>query len=104
MSAPANPNGILSGILVAILTCAAAGCGSNPPRDVNFGTDKGADFHAPVVDAHSDATSDAGAAGGGGAGGSDTSATGGAAGGTAGSNLTGVAGADGAADAPGAGG
>lgn len=97
MSASANPGWILA----AILTCAAVGCGSNPPRDQNYGTNLGADFRAPVVDAHADATADAGAAGaaGGEAGASNTAGSDGA----AGANVTGVAGTDGAAGAGGTG-
>jgi hypothetical protein len=105
MSAPANP----AWILAAILTCAAASCSSNSARDVNFGTNLGADFRAPVVDAGSDAAADAGAAGtgdgatgaAGGAAGADSAVTG--SGGAAGSDVTGMAGAEGAAGAGGAG-
>lgn len=69
----------------------AAGCGSSPPVDQNFGTNLGADFVAPVVDA--------GAAGAGGAGGSSDTGTGGSTdtGGTAGMGGAGGATTDGGA-------
>ena len=38
-------------VAAAILTVAASACGSTPPRDQNYGSDLGADFHPPVVDA-----------------------------------------------------
>jgi hypothetical protein len=66
----------------AILTLAASACGSTPPRDQNYGSDLGADFHPPVVDAGSD-TSPTGTAGSGGAAG-DTGGTAGDTGGAAG--------------------
>ena len=49
----------------AILSLTLGACSSSPPRDQNYGTDLGADFHPPVVDAGSDAapTGAAGAAG-----------------------------------------
>jgi len=76
-------------VLTGFTACAAVGCGSTPPRDQNYGTDLGADFHPPVVDAGSDAAGAAGAAGApdSGAGGAagDTGGTGGDTGGTAGS-------------------
>ncbi len=87
---------------------AAFGCGSTPPRDINYGTDLGADFRAPVVDAGGESAT-------GGAGGADQSAGGtGGQGNVAGQNgpdagpggtggVTDLAGADGAAGAAGTG-
>jgi len=41
--------------MVALLAGAlVGGCGSSPPTDMNFGTNLGADFRAPIVDAGSD--------------------------------------------------
>jgi hypothetical protein len=72
----------------AIVTLAASACGSSPPLDQNYGTDLGADFHPPVVDAASDApgTGTAGAGGSSGVAGAGGAAgdTGGAAGDTGG--------------------
>ena len=65
----------LAWTFAAILTLAASACGSTPPRDQNYGSDLGADFHPPVVDAATD-VAPTGAAGAGGAAGD----TGGAAG------------------------
>ncbi len=64
----------------AIVSLALSACGSSPPRDQNYGSDLGADFHPPVVDAASDAAQ-TGAAG---AGGSASTGAGGAAGDTGG--------------------
>jgi hypothetical protein len=93
-------------LLVALLTGAAIGCGGSTARDQNYGTNLGADFVAPIVDAGQDGAT-AGAAG------SSNSGTAGAAGGTAGAaggtagaagaDVTGGAGADGAAGAGGTG-
>jgi len=91
----------LAWAFAAVLTLFAGDCGSTPPRDLNYGTDLGADFRPPVVDAGTDTavtatggTAATGAAGAGGAAG-DTGGSagdmggasgdaGGAAGGTAG--------------------
>jgi hypothetical protein len=91
MPAPA-PSALL---LVALLTSAAIGCGSSSARDVNYGTDKGADFVAPIVDAGQDGATA-------GAGGDASPGTAGA-GGAGGADVTGLAGADGSADAGGTG-
>lgn len=62
----------------------AAGCGSSPPVDQNFGTNLGADFVAPVTDAGSDGET-------GGTDGASTAGTGGTTttGGTGGTTATG---------------
>jgi hypothetical protein len=86
----------LTGILVAteLSVTLAGGCGGSSPMDQHFGTDLGADFRAPVIDAEADTTADApdssGAAG--------TSGTAGAAG------SGGAGGAAGQGDAGGSGG
>jgi hypothetical protein len=72
----------------------AGGCGSSPPTDRNFGTNLGADFRAPNIDASSGDTNVTPEAGGGGAGAAGTSGAAGA-GGAAGT--TGAAGAGGGA-------
>lgn len=82
----AKPGLIVAASLAGFLACAAAGCGSTPPRDQNFGTDLGADYRAPIVDAASDAAT--GGAGGGAVGGQ---------GGAGGENVTDLAGAAGTA-------
>jgi hypothetical protein len=95
---------VRAAVLTGFTACAAVGCGSTPPRDQNYGTDLGADFVAPVVDASGTAAQDgaAGAAGDGGAqagsGGAAGTGTGGEAG-TGGTGVTDLAGADGAAGA-----
>jgi hypothetical protein len=49
------PSRLVCTMATALLTGAlGAGCGSSPPVDMNFGTDVGADFRAPVTDAGSD--------------------------------------------------
>ncbi len=82
----------------------AGGCGNTPPTDKNFGTDLGADFRAPIIDAGSDGatnvTPDAAADGTGTAGASGSGGDTGAAG-TGG--MTGAGGAAGNAGAAGAG-
>ncbi|HXJ21678.1 MAG TPA: hypothetical protein VMT03_15750 [Polyangia bacterium] len=89
----------LAWAFAAILTLLAGACGSTPPRDVNYGTDLGADFRPPMSDAGSDTavTSTGGSAGTAGAGGAagDTGGSGGDTGGTAG-DTGGAAGAAGA--------
>jgi hypothetical protein len=96
---------VRAAMLAGFVTGAASGCGSTPPRDQYYGTNVGADFVAPVVDAaasggssgEADAVTAEGGAGG---------AAGAPAGGEAGAGGTGVtdlAGADGAAGAAGTG-
>jgi len=87
--------GRLAWIFAAILPLAAGACGSTPPRDQNYGTDLGADFHPPVVDAAADtaATGAGGAAGNTGGTAGDTGGSAGDAGGAAGD--TGAGGAAG---------
>ena len=84
------------------LTLAMSACGSTPPRDINYGSDLGADFRPPVVDASTDAAPTGGTTGTGGGTGTGGSAgdTGGATGdsGGAGGDLGGASGAAGAAD------
>ena len=69
---------LVSGVRAALAAgLLGAGCGSSPPVDQNFGTNLGADFVAPIVDASTDGaggtagTGAAGATGTGGAGGMD---------------------------------
>jgi pilus assembly protein FimV len=78
---------LVSSVTVALLAGAFGGaCGSSPPTDRNLGTDLGADFRAPHVDA-----------------GSDTNLTPeGGPGGAAGDAGAGAAGSSGAAGSPGA--
>jgi hypothetical protein len=75
---------LVRGAAAALLAGALAGaCGSSPPTDKNFGTNLGADFRAPNIDAGSgdtNVTPDAGAGGAGGAGGVGAAGTSGAAG------------------------
>lgn len=104
---------VRASLLASFAACAVFGCGSTPPRDQNYGTNLGADFVAPVIDAGSDgAGGEAGAASGEGGSGTGSAATGGAAtggaatggdAGAAGTGVTDLAGADGAAGAAGAG-
>jgi len=108
MSPTAKP-GLITGLVRAVTLAgfvagAAVGCGSTPPRDQYYGTDKGADFVAPVVDAASTGGSAGEASGGSGqagAGGEAGAASGGE-GGAGGTGVTDLAGADGAAGAAGA--
>jgi hypothetical protein len=86
-------------------------CGSSPPTDKNFGTNLGADFQAPIVDAASDGDTNVtpeasvGGTGTGGAAGTGGSTDTGGATGTAGSTGTGGdAGAVGSAGTTGTGG
>ncbi len=111
---PAPPKAaLLTGLIraaavAAIAGAAAFGCSSTPPRDINFGTDLGADFRAPVVDAGGGDTATGGAdQSAAGAGGQDDAGgqgnTGGQAGAGGAGGVTDLAGADGAAGAAGAG-
>jgi hypothetical protein len=76
---------LVCGAAAALLAGALAGaCGSSPPTDKNFGTNLGADFRAPNIDAGSgdtNVTPDAGAGGAGGVGAAGTSGAAGAGGG-----------------------
>ncbi|HEY6477612.1 MAG TPA: hypothetical protein VI456_13610, partial [Polyangia bacterium] len=46
---------LIRGALLALLAAAFSGaCGGSPPTDKNFGTNVGADFRAPNIDAGSD--------------------------------------------------
>ena len=78
---------LVRGAAAAVLAGALGGaCGNSAPKDKNFGTDLGADFRAPIVDAGgdtnvtpaSDATGAGGAAGTDSAGGSGAAGAGGA--------------------------
>ena len=60
---------LLAGVL-------GAGCGSSPPVDQNFGTNLGADFVAPMVDASADGSGGAGGAAGAAGAAGDTGAAG----------------------------
>ncbi|HVY40397.1 MAG TPA: hypothetical protein VHM31_20805 [Polyangia bacterium] len=100
---PAPARSVL--LLVALLTGPAIGCSSSSARDQNYGTNLGADFVAPVVDAGHDAAPDGASGGSGGAASPGTGGSSGAAGaaGAGGADVTGVAGADGSAGAAGTG-
>jgi hypothetical protein len=74
---------LVRGAAAALLAGALGGaCGNSTPMDKNFGTNLGADFRAPNVDAGSDTnvTPEAGAAGAGGAAGTGAAGNSGAAG------------------------
>jgi hypothetical protein len=98
----------LTGILVAtaLSVTLAGGCGGSSPMDQHYGTDLGADFRAPVIDAEADTTADApdssGAAGTSGSAGTGGAAGSGGAGGAAGQGAAG--GSGGAGNAAGSGG
>jgi len=100
---PAPARSVL--LLVALLTGSAMGCGSSSARDQNYGTNLGADFVAPIVDAGQDGAKDGATAGNDGAASPGTGGSSGAAGagGAGGSDITGLAGADGSAGAAGTG-
>jgi hypothetical protein len=102
----ASSAGLTKGLASTFVAAAfAAGCGSSAPIDQNYGTNLGADFVAPVVDAGSEAGGGGtgGASGSGGSGGGADAAAG--TGGTAGMAGTGGAsGAGGTAGGAGAGG
>jgi hypothetical protein len=83
----------------------AGGCGSSPPTDLNFGTNLGADFRAPIVDASSDgATNVTPEASVGGAGTGGTTGAGGTTGTDGAAGTTGTGGAAGAGGTTGTGG
>jgi hypothetical protein len=85
---------LLRGAAAALFAGALGGaCGNSAPKDKNFGTDVGADFRAPIVDAGGDTnvTPASDATGAGGAAGTATAADAGAAGT---SGAAGAAGAD----------
>jgi hypothetical protein len=74
---------LVRGAAAVLLAGALAGaCGNSAPVDKNFGTDLGADFRAPHIDAGSDTnvTPEGGAAGSGGAAGTGAAGNSGAAG------------------------
>ncbi len=54
MSRPARARLICSAAAALLAGALGGACGSSPPTDKNFGTDLGADFRAPIIDAGSD--------------------------------------------------
>ena len=111
MSPLARARLVRSAAAALLVGALGGGCGSSPPTDKNFGTNLGADFRAPIIDAGSDgdmnltadasgdATGTAGATGSGGTTGTGGATDAGGATGTGGTTGTGVAGNSGAAGA-----
>jgi pilus assembly protein FimV len=99
---------LFGGAAVVLLAGALGGaCGSSPPTDQNFGTNLGADFRAPHIDAGSgdtNVTPEAGADDGGHAGAAGTSGAAGAGGAAGSAGAAGVGGAAGSSGAAGSGG
>jgi hypothetical protein len=94
--------------MAALLAGALGGaCGNSPPTDKNFGTNLGADFKAPIVDASSDGdtnvTPEASADGAGTGGTPSTGGTTGTGGGAGAAGQAGAGGAGGNAGAAGGG-
>ncbi len=98
---PAPARSVL--LLVGVLTGLAMGCRTSDARDQHYGTNLGADFVPPIVDAGQDgATAGAAGAASPGTAGAAGGNTGGAAG-AGGTDVTGLAGDNGSAGAGGAG-